>query len=269
MAATGPQAILNGSSIGATNAVDNVRIFAQDTSLNIRQSIFQQGIWSGGKASDVIANAKSGSPIEVCIQAAPDSDIAAFTAADSTDALLSVIYFQAPDNHIQEYVYHGLSAPTISIFHADFPRGEKDGWVPGHSFDQALAGTRIATFLKPGSSGFQHVYFQDTAGKVIEWGNTAAGWGKGLFLTAGNAPASPCALAAVRTMTWDGVSWFLASIVGTATNPNAQLAVAAWQGKTLGQTRIYFQDEKNGTAVAEYKRTDTEWLFLSSVPPLT
>lgn len=140
------------------------------------------------------------------------------------------------------------------------------------------------------------VYFQDTTGKVVEWvfNPTApfAGWGPGIFITASNPPATPCALAAVRTvgfpgtqvffrvyyqgnnnniaeMSWDGVSWFLTSIVGTAANPNAQLAVAAWQGKTLAQTRIYFQDGKNGTAVAEYKRTDAEWVFQSSVPPLT
>lgn len=113
-------------------------------------NILQEKSWDmNDESNDPIKQWVDGPLNAKALQALPDSDIAAFTTSDSTDTLLMTIYFQTPDNRIQEYMYLGLCAPTINIFHADFPRGEKSGWVPGHQFDPQLAGTRIAAFQQP------------------------------------------------------------------------------------------------------------------------
>ena len=60
------KSIATGTAIAVTNAGDNVRVYAQDTDLNIRQSVFQDGVWSGGNTSDVVVVAKQRSPLAAC-----------------------------------------------------------------------------------------------------------------------------------------------------------------------------------------------------------
>jgi len=222
------------------------------------------------------------------------------------------IYFQTTDNHIQEYYYLGISATTISIFHANLDKmkrmaGRLVKLSTRSLLEQGLLhSTNHLTFTSmlfisaglitrnSATDVYNSVYFQSTNSQVVEWvwnsGNSPP-WSKGIFFTGGSPPAIPCALAAVRTvgfpgsqaffhvyyqdqnnniaeMTWDFSSWYFSYVVGTAI-PNSHLAAVAWQGNTLAQNRIYFQDGKNGTAIAEYEREDDEWAFQSSVPPLT
>ncbi|GIJ91920.1 hypothetical protein Asppvi_010895 [Aspergillus pseudoviridinutans] len=278
---------VSGTGIGAVNDSYHLRVYTQDISGGIRESICENG-WSSGR---LIAYCKLGSPIAATslaldsirvysvsnnntlqeaahdansgwysggltysnIQVAANSSVGAvYLAGTSTQALR--VYAQLPDNSIQEYGWDTNS----------------NQWQTFQNLGAALPGTAIAvtTFLQP---DLARVYFQDPQNNLIEMAYDANSvWGRGSFSVPNTIPQTALAVTTTEDVSihvyYGGPNnlilekihdansgWYVGGFPQSSI-PGGRLAAINWGADRDFNIRVYFQQAVS--YVTEYQWTD-------------
>jgi hypothetical protein len=303
MSSAGAEQIIFRTGIAAVNSTSHLRVYTQDTSGGIRESLYENG-WANGTAQNVIARGKLGTPIaatskelknirvyyvsegnilkEACYdsgrgwydgdlsrmnyQVAPYSKVAACFLA-GTDELLLRVYAQQNDNTIQEFGYDQ----------------DGKGWQKMTNLGQALPGTEIAsTSFKASQLGIR-VYLQDNNLKLFEKAyDNGKGWYTGGFSVQSAPPRTSLAATSFGSISlrvyygtadnriqekgYDSNEWYDGGF-NERCIPGSEVAVIHWGSGGDLNLRVYYQLGELVTGVTELMWNGGWRVGKAAIPP--
>jgi len=305
---TGPvEQILFRTAIAAVNSTSHLRVYTQDVTGSIRESLYE-GKWANGTAQNVIAQAKLGSPIaatskelnnirvyyvstdnklkESCYDSgkgwydgdlnnknfvvAPYSKVAAsFLAAGS--GLVLRVYAQLPDNTIQEFGYDNGSS----------------GWQKMTNLGPALTGSEIASTSYKTSQLSIRVYFQATNLNLVEQCYDGSNWYKGAFSVPNAIPRTSLAATSfaatsnsislrvyygapndrILEQAYDGSKGWYTGGFSQPSIPGSEVAVINWGSGSGLNLRVYFENGTDVTGVSEWVWNGSWTAGVAAIPP--